>query len=110
MIRVFMVITGCLLVWIALVELILIPKEVPNYQLTDWDRFVGFGSILASGILLGTKWFYRGSESDHIERGESLRHWAKAIVISTEIVAGLVIVLWAAVNDPNMLRDMLSGF
>lgn len=96
-----LVVLGGLLSFIALIGLLPMP---------DVNLFVGFGSIVVSGFAFGTAWFIRGSETDHIEREESLRHWAKAIVISTEIVAGFIIVLWAAVNDPRMFRDMLSGF
>lgn len=96
-----LVILGVLFAFIALLEFLPMP---------DVNLFVGLGSIVVSGFAFGTAWFFRGSDNDYIERGQSVGHWAKAIVISTEIVVGIIIVLWAAVNDPNMLREISSGF
>ncbi len=101
MVSMALVALGALFAFIAFIEFLPMPGV---------NLFAGFGSIVVSGFAFGTTWFFRGSDNDYIERGQSVRHWAKAIVISTEIVAGLIIVLWAAVNDPNMLREISSGF
>lgn len=106
----FFGIIGILVAFMAVFELIGLQQILPGSRLGSWDLFVGLSALFVSGFSFGTAWFTRVSGQDYIERGQSGLHWAKAIVISTEIVAGLIIVLWATVYDPNMLRDMLSGF
>ncbi len=91
-------------------ELIVLQQINPGFRLGSWDLFVGFGAILVSGILLGTAWFLRGTESQYTARreGSMIKQWMEVNFIWTAFVGVLISMAWLALNDQDTLRIIIN--